>query len=340
MGFDRRKAKEALIKRTKDSNERKDGDTSLRYFNPDIEIPTWQSRVTKDDPHLIDIIPFLAGENFPQVDKRNPIKKGDYVYFLEVYIHQNIGPGKEWIVCPARNYGKPCPICEEIDRRSKEGQEYDDYAEIALKRRCVYNITCFDNPKEEAKGVQVWEVSYKYSEKPIQLAAKAPRGGGIVPFADPDVGKSISFEVANDTYNTHQGHKLVDRDYTIDDKVLDSTFTLDDLIVVKTYDEIAKIFTGEEEVEKQKAEEDVPDTVTDGTTGTRKRRGAQAASSNPCPAGEKYGVDIDKLEACKDCEAYNACADEYDRLEAVKKDEEEKKKKPEATGSGRLRRRS
>uniref|UniRef100_A0A6M3M3B2 Bacteriophage T4 Gp32 single-stranded DNA-binding domain-containing protein n=1 Tax=viral metagenome TaxID=1070528 RepID=A0A6M3M3B2_9ZZZZ len=332
--FDRSKAREALLKRTQESYERKDGDTSLKYFRADIEIPLWQARVTKEEPHIIDIIPFLAGKNFTQTDRRNPIKENDYVYWLEVYIHQNIGPAKEWIVCPLRNYGKTCPICEEIDKRSAAGQEYDDYVEIALRRRCVYNIVCYDDPKEESKGVQVWEVSFKYGEKQIQLAAKAPRGGGIVPFSDPDIGKSISFEVAGDEYRTIAGHKLIDRDYTLSDNVLEQVRELDKLIVIKSYEEIFKSFFGEEykasekKVDKSKTEEaDVPEPEIPPTGGRQRRRMVtEEKSDNPCPANGKFGEEIDQLENCKTCKAYNGCADKAEEIEAKLKAEKEEKR--------------
>ena len=110
--FNRNKAKEELLKRTQESSERREGDASMRYFRSDLDLPLWGAKPTKEDPHIIDIIPFIAGENYPtKIDKRHAIKKGDYVYLLELYVHTNIGPGKEWIVCPTKNYGNSCPIC-------------------------------------------------------------------------------------------------------------------------------------------------------------------------------------------------------------------------------------
>jgi hypothetical protein len=337
--FDRKKARDALYKRTQESNDRKDGEISSKYFRTDISIPFWKCGVTKEDPHIVDIIPFIAGDNYPQADSRNPIKEGDYVYMVECWVHTNIGPSKSMILCPAKNYGKPCPICEEIEALVDEGKEYDDYAQIAPKRRCVYNIVCSDSEKEFKKGVQIWEVSHKYSEKLIQSAAKAPRGGGIVPFSDPDVGKSIAFEVLNDTYRTIQGHKLVDREEPISEDILAKALVLDQLLLLHTYDEIVKIFSGSISERKEEKESAHESEVED------KSRRRREPVKKGCPHDHEWGVDCDNQDECEDCptETYEACGAKQDELieeeNERKRLEEEKKKAQEPSGGKRRMRR-
>ncbi|MFA5355254.1 MAG: hypothetical protein WC302_00750 [Candidatus Paceibacterota bacterium] len=367
MGRDRSKAREELLKRTQESNDRKDGDVFYGYFKTDQDLPLWKASVTKkdDEPHLIDIIPFYAGKNFPQVDPRHPVKEDDLVYLLETYVHQNIGPGKESIICPARNYKKPCPICEEIEYlTSKEGgsKEYEDYADIALKRRCAYNIVCYDSPKEEGKGVQIWEVSYKYGEKKIQLAAKNPRGGGVVPFADYDVGKLISFEVAADEYRTIDGHKLVDRDYVISEEIEDSVWPLDELVKIWEYNEIYEKFYGELPAGVAAKEENQEESVSRSSRGRggvteqevpppsdpaplqRRSRAMEEPvrkdkGEGQCPCGGEYGIDIDQLTNCDDCKAYDACALKAKEIEDAAKVSKETAPAPDA-GTRRANRRS
>lgn len=245
---DRRAMREELAKRTQESHERKDGDVFLKYFLSDSDLPMWKCGVTKDDPHIIDIIPFLAGPNFPTGSSKYQIKPGTPVYVLDLYVHQNIGPGEAWIVCPAKNYGKPCPVCEDIERRKRKGEEWDDYSDIAPKRRCVYNVICYDNKKEEDKGIQIWEVSHRYSEKAFQALAKNARTGDVISFCSPDKdGKSISFEVSDDDFRTIGGHKFLDRDYEITDDVLDQAYILDEQIALLTYKEIENLYFGEDE---------------------------------------------------------------------------------------------
>ena len=313
MKYDREKSKEGIRKRTLESYDRREGDVNLKYFREDLNIPFWLPKSTIEEPYVIDIIPFLAGNSFPQVDKKNSIQVNDPVYFVEVYIHENIGPMKQWIVCPARNYGNPCPVCEEIDKLSKDGQEWEDYKEIALRRRCVYNIVVRSDTKEELKGVQVWEVSYKYSEKPIQLAAKSPRGGGIVPFSDPDEGKSIAFEIGKDEFRTIQGHKLVDRDSVISDKILNSTFVLDELLKKLTYNEIFKLFKGLDKDDNKSVTKVAAQNIKD-------------PSELVCKSEGKFGYDIDRFEFCSECKVYNECAIENDKIETLTRERREKNK--------------
>jgi hypothetical protein len=285
----------------------------------------------------MDIIPWLAGNNYPRLDKKKPILEGDYVYFLEIYVHQNIGPGKEDIVCPARNYGLPCPICEDIDTTYADA-EYEAYQKIATKRRCAYQVVVYSD-NQEKKGIQIWEVSYKYSQEPILLQATNPRTGGVEPFSDPDVGSSISFQVANNKYRNIAGHKLVPRDYKISDEILSATRALDQDIILLPYDEIKRMYLATEIAEGEvaapattgasrgrHAATDNSGKATEETKApparmTRQQESATTAESgdvsDPCPNGGKFGIDIDTLQTCGECKSYNACSN---RAEEIKKE--------------------
>jgi len=369
MRFDRKKAREELAKRAQQSYERKDGDQNFKYFDPNQELKLWYPRPTKDEPHIIDIIPFLAGKNFPILDPRHPVKEGNLMYVLEVWVHQNIGPGKEWIVCPARNYKQKCPICEDIEARQNAGAEYEEFASIAPKRRCVYNVVVYSN-NEEKKGVQIWEVSHSYSEKQILMQAKSPRTGGIEEFFDIDNGKSISFEVANDEYKKIQGHKLLSRDYAIPDEILDQTLSLDEIILVLPYEKIKEIYDAsapDEEYERKSKrgeteeapsrtrrslarnetkEDDVPESVSDSTAeSVPEPEPEKQQNEGECPYGGSFGEDIDKLEQCEECKLYNSCAEEADLIEEEKKEarrkkieDQKQKSEPQPEGRRRLRR--
>lgn len=334
--YDMNKWGEGLKKRTEESNERKEGDTFLKFFRDDKDIPFVKFGATKDEPHIIDIIPFEAGNNMP---KPMRVPEGDPAYYLDVHVHQNIGAGNAHIVCPQKNYNKPCPICEYINRMVKEkGWEYEQYRDIAAKRRSVYNVVNVTNAKEEKKGVQVWETSHKYGEKAIQSAATRPRGGGVIPFADPrkDVGQSISFNVDSDEYKTVSGHKLEPRDYDIEEKYLDDAFQLDQIIVVFDYDKIKEIFdsASEEESESKGKEES---RTSDNEESPRGRDRGKVEKDIPrndppedeCPEGLNFGEDIDSSDACADCKNYDACADKEKEIK------EQKRKDREGRGRGR-----
>jgi hypothetical protein len=258
-------SEDELRNRTQEGYDRKDRmGSSTRYFiipEDGEALPLWKNKPTKEDPHIIDVIPFRAGKNFPQVDAKHPIKKGDAVYVMELWVHSNIGPNKKQIVCPSKNYGEACPICEDVEERLRNGEVWDDVKNIAAKRRCVYNIWCHDSKKEKRKGVQVWEVSHRYSEKEIQAQVKNPRTGGVVPFSHPsqEIGKSISFYTDDDEYNTIHGHKLIDREEDIPRDVLEGAYKLDKYLDRLEYEEIAKIYFGKSSKKNKRDEDDDDD---------------------------------------------------------------------------------
>ncbi len=337
MIYNREAAREQLLKR---SQEVYAGALSSRYFKPDSELPLFAPKPTKETPYIIDIIPYIAGSNYPVLDRSKIIKQGDYVYRLEILVHQNIGPRKEWIVCPTANYGKPCPICEEIDIRIANGEEWDDYKDIAPKRRCAYNVIVYDGKNDNR--IQIWEVSHKYSEKPIRLQAKSPRTGGIEPFSDPDVGKSISFEVANDEYKTIQGHKLLAREYVIPDEILSQVYILDEEVIVLSYNEIDNIFhfkadEEKEQITKNLEQERLPTESHKRVIVVEENKEKDVPESiitkDRCPHKGVFGESIDKLPECGTCKAYDGCANEADAIMMLKRKAEREAKRASAEAS-------
>ena len=341
--FDRSEMRKETEKRQEESYRRKDGGGFGKYFKTDVDYPLWTPAITKEDPHLIDIVMFRVGDNFPLDDKGRKLPKGSWAYYLDIYIHQNVGPSNSWVVCPAKNYGLPCPICEYVDKKLKDGVEWKDIPEVT-KRRCVYNILCYDTAKEEDKGVQIFEVSHHYMEKVLQQRSRKPRGGGTILYADSDVGKAISFHVANDEMKTINAHEFLDREidgkpYIISDEDLADAFTLDEIIEIRSYDELYELFYGKPSGETKEEKEDT------GEEGGRSRRGSRYSEEKPkeddvpvevegkCSFKHILGQDIDKFDECTKCPdaEYEGCnKKKQELLEAAKKESE--------GGGGRARR--
>lgn len=331
----RRQNREAIRKeimsRAEESYRRKDkGGGFSKYFKADEELSFWIPGVTKEDPHMIDIIPFMVGEHYPLDDRGKQLEKGAWAYYLDIWVHQNIGPNNSWFVCPAKNYNLPCPVCEHIQQLQKKGVEYEEFRDIAAKRRNVYNVICYDSEKEENKGIQIFEVSHHYMEKKLQKISKRPRGGGTVAYADPDEGMLIAFEVADNDMKTIEGHQFIKREvegeaYVISDEDLENAYPLDKIIEILSYEELSEIFygTAQEEEEEEKDTEE-PERPRDRA---RYKRGEKDTppqeSKGKCSLGHKIGVDIDKFDDCTRCpdDEYNGCAKEKQRLQEAQKTE-------------------
>lgn len=263
-GFDRSAYREGLRQRLKEGQKRMQG-ISLKHLNIPNEVKVFNPG--KGD-HTIDVIPYKAGSKDPVV------KKGSITHTCQYFVHKD---GPEWFLCPQENWGHPCPKCEERKRLQDAGEDKEVWKKLYPRERNLYNVVCYDSEKEEEKGVQVWDVPFFYMEENLLLLCKGPQRRSkksktkiepFVDFADPDNGKSISFEIeppaSKDDYTSFSGHKLVDRDYEIEDEILEQAHKLDSFLVEKTYDELKKLCKASGKKSKDSAKRDFdPDDLDD-----------------------------------------------------------------------------
>ena len=337
--IDRDKMQQELLNRTKQSYDRREG-VGQNHFGPDNDFPFWKASPTKDKPHIIDIIPFIAGPNFPTKVNGTPVKEGNIVYVLDVTVHKGVGPGKATVLCPAKNYGLRCPVCEEVDSLIREGYEYEDI-DIRPKRQCTYNVIVMDSKETEEKGIQVWDVPYSYSEREIVARARSARDNAYIPFASTDrqFGRSIVFDVGGDKFKKITGHRFEMRDYDYPIEIIQETYRLDTFLQILSYEELCQVLWGADE----KPEDAKPAvTMKDKEAGNEKSgeaprsfRGGASTSASPatqrsttgnarvlpeqekteeeCPYGGIFGEEHDKYGECEECEKFQLCAEALDR---------------------------
>jgi hypothetical protein len=200
----------------------------------------------------IDIIPFPAGPNHPMVILgRIPV--GKFVYDIEIVEHTNIGVNNDAWACNSANFREPDSICTYIKQKRLPKEEW---TKLKGKRRNIYLIWDHTTPEEENKGVQIWLISYKFFGEKIDEIVKIPgRMGtaGVIPFYDPDIGKSIIYtkKVKDKTNFDYLGHRFVDRASPIPDDILkQADFHLDECIKTHpTFEEVYQSFYGKPFVE-------------------------------------------------------------------------------------------
>lgn len=206
-------------------------------------VEVWQC---KEGDHLIDIIPWPAGPDMPLGDDGSPvIEEGELSYVLDLRVHQNVGSMKVPYVCPYENFGEPCPICEFI---KENDLDTEDWKQLSAKRRVVYLIWVHNSRETEKKGIQIWEISHYSMEEKLNAIAALPKGGGAISFSDHDDGKTIAFtRKGSGAKNTqYLGHRFIDREGKIPDKLLDLSFSVDQVIKMRpTYEEIEEAFKGQ-----------------------------------------------------------------------------------------------
>jgi len=104
-----------------------------------------------------------------------------------------------------------------------------------------------DTREEEKKGIQIFEASHFFMEEKIEEIAKLPRGGGYENFSDPDKGKLLAWtrKGAGKENTQYLGHRFIEREYPIPDRILDQSFSLDQVVNMHpSYEELEKEFKG------------------------------------------------------------------------------------------------
>jgi len=223
-------------------------------------------------------------------------------------------------------------------------------------RYCCYYVIVYDNEKEERKGPQIFYIAHWFMERHLTAIAKRPqtqRGtptGGFQAYADPTKdGKTVSFtkEGKGKGNVSFLAHRLIDRDYDIDDALLEKVagHPIDELIHIPSYQEIKDALYGEETTdpeennvesegeelgEDDERDEEVGEELEEGVSegedeGIDKSGGETTELKDPrCPGGGDFGLDIERLDHCGDCKKWDPCS-----LESIRLAEERKQKREE-----------
>lgn len=345
----RKQMKDEMATRLQDSYNSKDDSGKFKsIFIKDAvgNIPKWKC---SEDEHFINIIPYFAGKNNPNV------KEGKLTHNLDIWVHGKVGINEDSYICLARSYGKKCPICDE----QAEIRKQDDYDEKYAKslnpsRRVIYNIECLDNDKEVKKGLQLFDVSHYLFGKELEEIAKKPRGGGFILYGDPDEGKIVFFRKAGSgpTNTKYSAFKFEDRDEPITDELLDSALVLDNIIHIPTYEEVYNAFHGcdvdselnEDELAERRSESQYNDSAIDTPatdTGSRRpaSRNTEVKKEEPkkeetAPSGEFVypctgSCDFGTFDACENCPDVAECEAEFNEAEEARLKAEQEKAEAE-----------
>lgn len=274
----------------------------------------------------IDIIPFL-----PKTNKIPGFQPGYDEYALDYWRHSGVGPGEESFVCLARTFRKPCPVCEELEMLKKSGAPKEETGPLEPKRRLVYNIIDLDSKDQK---VQLWEISYHLFEKALIAAAQVGKHE-VIAFSDLEDGKTIKFTAKQKSLGAYNfieatGIGFLDRP-PYDETILDEAYALDELLIVPTYEQVRNALhgLGEPEEEPRPARRDRPAPVAEEAPARRsapqeapaparrERPVRQEASpaKGKCPYGHAFGKDCDQKDDCPDCDIWEACCDEQERMQ-------------------------
>jgi hypothetical protein len=289
-------------------------DKAVDFFKPDEG--KW---------HKIIIVPYeIKSKNHPGLRQGREI--GDLDYVLDIWTHRNVGPADVDIICPKKNYGKPCPVCELADELKEKGDE-KGFGESKASRRAVYNV--IDVKKPDA-GLKVFSVSHFLFEKPLDESAMSyDVEGEMVTFASIENGRIIRFKAVDSgnwidfkSFQFEERGKDFDADYI--DELVDDAISFGECIEVKSYADIKAIMYGQdtdtpEDEEEEDEEKEESDEKESRKSRREKRKKAKEKRSKKvkkkCPHGHEFGKDPDEYEDCEECEIYDDCESEWEENE-------------------------
>jgi hypothetical protein len=253
----------------------------------------------KENANKLVIIPYEIKSKVHPLAHAGKRKIGDFAYNLDVWVHRNVGPGEVSVVCPSKNYGKACPLCEAADKAYKENDQ-DTAKALKASRRVYYNVIDMADPDE---GLEVFDVSHYYFEKIIKFYGEKEKIGNF---------ESMKFK----------DFDFVERKIDVEG-FIEKAVSFDELLTIHTYDEIMMVMNGTDEEDSgadsessessTDAKEEAGFTNADEDAALEARRkakeAAKAEGANPCPSGYKFGVEWGDHPECKKdtCPVYKQC---------------------------------
>lgn len=323
--------RQAFLKRQQASKRVSAGFSGI--FKEDANVQVWKC---VKGQHDIDIIPYQAGGNDPQMSK------GDWTYVLEIFVHRNVGSeeGRAFI-CMAKTYGKPCPICEHRKELIERDADPEVIKSLSVSRfpRSIYNIVDHGDARQ-SRTVMVFETSHFLFEKQlIELSQSSPREieegmPPIIDFADPEEGYGLTFNRVGEQQSTRfEGLRFNKRKNAISQKIMDQAMVLDEIIHIPTYEEVYEAFWGQKMQDADASDRSggSPErAVSGGTRGSSRSRsqredaaestddddsylnknpdeGSPDVGADECPNGGIFGEDHEKLDECEDCGVWENC---------------------------------
>ncbi len=354
--FNRKAWDEQIEKDQKEAYERKDDSGVFKSIFKD-EVPRSAFWEHKAEAHQVNVVGYIVGEN-----TLHPTKKpGEIVLFFEVGVHKGLIPNANH-VCMATTYKRKCAYCDtQNELRKNTNIDKDVIKSYYPQRRTLYNLEVLDNPKEQEKGIQIFDVAQFLFQKPLEEAAINPVDGGIEKYASPAGGKIVAFIIKDGTYkNEKTGQSGKKQDFTsfkfinrepLDDSLFERAWKFDELLYLPNYDEIYDILHEvkvpkdrsyhDQHIETQPEEErqeDVgnyePEPELESEIENEPEQEGELACSFE---GVTFGEDFDKFEECNSCELQEECKAKYDEINKPKKPSPKPKAAPQAAPSPRRR---
>jgi hypothetical protein len=276
--------------------------------------PEWYN--PKKGTNYINIVPYEIKSKLHPMVKAGKASIGELDFMLDVYVHRYTGPNNDTdVLCPKRNYGKPCPICEQA-KEYYDSDKKDEAKQLNASRRVLLNVQPIID--DEPGKLGVFDVShYLFMKELMEEAHECKNGEDLIPFADPEKGSVIRFrgsekQFGKNDYLEYKSFRFEKRQEEISDEVIDEAFSFDTGLILLSYDEIKAIFYGMEVEEGEDTAEATAEATAKAETKEEKSTTLSEEKKEPveekketkdtkCPHGHGFGT-CEKHDECNDCD--------------------------------------
>ena len=157
----------------------------------------------EDGKNMFDIIPYEIKSKLHPLVRSGKSKVGDLDFMLDVWVHRYMGVNNDTdVLCPKKNYGRSCPICDEQSKLYNDGKEKEAKA-FKASRRVYMNVRPIVSGK--VGDLAVFEAShYLFMKELLEEAHDCSNGEDIVPFADIENGKTIKFRTEEEAFGKNK----------------------------------------------------------------------------------------------------------------------------------------
>ncbi len=281
----------------------------------------------------------------PYITTNNPESaKGELWWRRHIFVHRNIGPENATYLCPTTfDKRNSCPMCEEYKKlisAAVSDVEKTEANQMRAKEKDLFNVIDLN---DEDAGIKLFEISpFCLSEMLQDMAEHLLPPGEWFGFLENGHSVTVLFKEEHMGKNAYAKASRVDfkerEDY--EESTLDDVFDLDSLLISHTYDELSAALWGagdenneDSKDEQEPTQEEPPRSRRASRNQTKQEEEPEPElTENTCPHDGDFGTDYDALDTCLDCEIWNACQMEKERVD---KTAEENAPEPETKSSRR-----
>jgi len=296
--------------------------------------------VFKEEPGSrvsLDIIPYVVTDSqHPDKDEEYEIAvEGSLWYKRPYWLHRNIGPENQAVVCPV-SAAQKCPICEYRAQLLKDGADWQDESVKALKAsmRNLY----FAVPKGAKKYEEtphVWDISQFLFQ--TKLNEEIGENEDYETFPDLEDGYTLQIRFSEESLgaNKYAETSRIDfkeRDKPYKESIIDDLPSLDALLDVPSYKAVEAMFFGG--LDQEEAEEEVEVTDEDAVEAEEEEEQPKPARKRK-PEPEPEDDDEEEEEEEDEEEEEEEEDEEEEEVKPKEKKKEPPKKEPKGKGKGK-----